>query len=333
MWTITSTLSKKRLASLCTALLLSAGCVDNDFTSGDTFIPGYQPDLATQTDLVVAANKDIGTVVPATWVKIQAGSFKMGSPTTEKCREFVGVSETQHDVTLTRSFEIMTTEVTQKQFQSLLGFNPSKFNTCPECPVEYTKWRLGAAYCNTLSRAKGLSQCYACNGYTYSIDCDEAKDYKDGKIYDCPGYRLPTEAEWEYAYRAGTTTALYNGALGSCDSTDAYADQIAWYAENSSKKTQPVGKKAPNKWGLYDMAGNVWEYCHDWFEHDLRHEAVMNPLGKPNPVLPQRLLKGGSALMVAQNLRAAFREGYAPKGPDHPEPRIIGFRCVRSLIK
>jgi len=154
--------------------------------------------------------KDTGPASPGTFVKINKGTFKMGSPAAEKCHY---TDEEQHDVTLTHDFEIQTTEVTQAQFKALMSYNPSVFKSCGDnCPVEKVKWYEAAAYCNALSAKIGYAQCYTCTNSGTMVTCTWAVGYENEKTYKCPGYRLPTEAEWEYAYRAGTQTAYYNGA-------------------------------------------------------------------------------------------------------------------------
>ena len=149
--------------------------------------------------------------------------------------------------------------------------------------------------------------------------------YSGENIYDCPGYRLPTEAEWEYAYRAGTTTAFYNGPITNCDGSDAKANAIGWYDANSGATTHPVGQKQANDWGLYDMAGNVWEWCHDWWQTSLGSSAVTDPVGSGTD---SRTARGGSCTFRAGALRAAER--YFGFPPDF-QFRTIGFRCARTL--
>ena len=314
------------------ALLSSAGCLIEGWDPGYGKRDRDAGGNITTWDLMPEDEFDMGTLVPSQWIKVKAGTFSMGSPTTEKCRQPAGVPETQHQVTLSRDFEILTTEVTQKQFESLLGFNPSRFSTCGgTCPVEQVQWRTATAYCNALSRVRGYKRCYYCKGSGIALSCQVPGTYHHSEIYKCPGYRLPTEAEWEYAYRAGSTTAFYGGEIQTCDGNDDTLAPLAWYLRNSNLTTHPVAQKKPNAWGLYDMAGNVWEYCHDWLQQDLGKQAINDPMGMEPGKLPQRLLKGGSALLYPQEARAAFREGYNPALPDKGEPRIIGFRCVRTL--
>ena len=143
-------------------------------------------------------------------------------------------------------------------------------------------------------------------------------------IYLCKGYRLPTEAEWEYAYRAGTTTAFYNGGITNCGSKDPNLDKIGWYNQNSSSMTHPVGKKAPNAWGLYDMAGNVWEWCHDWYAA-YPPTSVTDPVGSSSG--SSRVKRGGSYPHSAIDARAAERTSFYPNG----RFGYNGFRLCRSV--
>jgi formylglycine-generating enzyme required for sulfatase activity len=275
------------------------------------------------------AAPDAGWSPPGTWVTIKAGTYTMGSPKPEPCRQ---ADEIQHQVTLTRSFRIQTTEVTQQQYKAMLAYNPATYPSCGmTCAVEGVTWHMAAAYCNELSKRSKLAPCYGCSGAQKSVTCATSTAYGGQKIYGCPGYRLPTEAEWEYAYRAGTKTAYHNGANSSaacedCTVLDANAGLIAWYCANkgaygSVKKV--AGKKA-NAWGLYDMAGNLWEWCHDY---SLTHTtaAATDPAGSDTGA--KRIVRGGSWWDQARHLRAAHREGLNTTSGGGTN----GFRCVRSL--
>lgn len=270
------------------------------------------------------------------WCTVPAGCFKMGSPATELCRQ---TDEIQHQVTLTHKFEIQSTMVTQGQFLTLMGYNPSYFSKCgSSCPVEFVNWHESVAYCNALSAKSGLTSCYTCTGSGKSTNCQDATSYTGGKIYDCKGYRLPTEAEREYAYRAGTNTAFYNGGIANCSGADTNADKIAWYLKNSDVTysgchntgtrclgTHPVGKKTPNAWGLYDMAGNNPDWCHDWYQSSYGSGSQIDPWGPNNG--SKRVQRGGSWCTEPTWARAAFRGSYPPAYRDS----YFGFRCVRTL--
>ena len=252
---------------------------------------------------------------------------------------------TQHQVKLTNRFSISQYETTQAKFKQLMGYDPSCFNGTSayswfgcshecgtDCPVENVSWHEAAAYCNEKSAKEGLESCYSCSGAGAAITCQTAKPF-DGtatSVYDCRGYRLPTEAEWEYAYRAGTSTPLYSGEITDC-SACANADKIGWYIANSQPplgfgRTHPVGKKMPNAWGIADMSGNVAEWCHDLYEQDLGSEPVVDPQG---PAMgASHLVKGGNFFSGCFELRGDLRNrALAPT----ERANDIGFRCVRSL--
>ena len=290
-------------------------------------MPDRGPDVVL--DLVDATPVDL-TPIPGSWVTIPAGSFTMGSPTTEACRDqyAYATEETEHPVTLTRPFEISATEVTQAQFVDVMGYNPTTWSACANCPVDNITWHLAASYCNRLSGMRGLAKCYTCTVTTVdagATSCGESQTYAGKKIYDCPGYRLPTEAEWEYAYRAGTQTALYSGAIVGCN-VDTAAGQIGWYTGNTTKP-KPVGSLTPNAWGLFDMAGNLWEWCHDWGNADLGAQAATNPVTCGITGTANHVIRGGSWHAEAYTLRAAYREFMSPTDGGGSD----GFRCARGL--
>ncbi len=220
------------------------------------------------------------------FVLISPGAFMMGSPTNEKGRDR---DEIQHKVTLTKGLYMQTAEVTQRQWKRLMGTNPSHFKACgDDCPVEMVSWDDVQEFIRKLNLV--------------------------GKI---DKYRLPTEAEWEYACRAGSTTAFANG-------DDKGLATIGWYRFNSGEKTHPAAQKDPNALGLYDMHGNVWEWCQDWFG-DSPSGPVTDPTGPPSGT--KRVVRGGSWGDDAALCRSAFRFNKTPI----VRWDVVGFRIVKML--
>jgi len=266
-----------------------------DFADNDREVleklKAYYPDSRwiASAEQVVAERESLGMK----FVYIKPGSFMMGSPSSEQGREY---DERQHRVTLTQGFKMQTTEVTQGQWREVMGSNPSHFKNCGDnCPVENVSWDDVQAFIRKLNSKEG------------------------------PGrYRLPTEAEWEYAARAGSTTAFANGditELLKCG-YDTNLDAMGWYCGNSNEKTHPVAQKKPNAWGLYDMHGNVQELCQDWYEKTYPSGSVTDPEG---PLLGRaRVYRGGSWLKSTSGTRSAFRGYNWPKESNYTQ----GFRLV-----
>lgn len=256
----------------------------------------------------------------------------MGSPTTEPGR---GSYESQFTVVHTRELVVSEYEVTQGRWVSITGYNPTVFSYCnienSPCPVDSVDFYSAAAYANKLSELEGLQLCYTVS----PAGCaDQIDDWKDGDTdcteatfvgLDCTGYRLPTEAEWEYFYRAGTTSAFYSGAILSTVGVDTNLHPIAWYKANSGGVVRGVGQKLANGWGLYDVAGNVFEWTYD--------VACLYPAGQTvadyycNVVWPNRTVRGGSWAQEPSLLRAAQRLFPLPEG----RYSDVGFRLVRTL--
>ena len=309
---------------LCQGCKLDAGVPDgavNDQALGDAGDASLKDAAAPLPDVYsVCKHPSVSQSCGSGWCQIPAGCFVMGSPKGEKCRN---PDESLHPVKLTKKFEIMDTSVTQLQFLARMSYNPSFHKTCgSDCPVETVSWHEAAAYCNSLSQQKSLTQCYSCAGSKQYVSC--SSKYKGSNIYQCPGYRLPTEAEWEYAYRGCTVSPLYNGQIYSCSGLDANAGFIGWYGLNSGSKLNKVKLKKANAWGLYDMAGNVYDWTNDWYLKDLGTATVSDPAG-PSTGLT-RVFRGGSWKCYARTLRGARRSSYVAT----QRYNYIGFRCVRS---
>ncbi len=237
-------------------------------------------------------------------VRVAAQTFEMGCTAGQSDCDYD--ESPAHAVTLTQDFYIGETEVTQGQYEAMMGTNPSTFPECGgDCPVEEVTWYDAAQFANAVSAAEGLSSCYTCAG-------DECEPVAD--LYGCAGYRLPTEAEWEAAARCGEDL-LYAGS----DDLDA----VGWYEDNSDSTTHPVAQKAPNACGLYDMSGNVWEWVNDWYDDEYYSNKSHN-----DPYGPEsggyRVGRGGSWNYIAQYARVASRYW------NNPGNRYfsLGFRLV-----
>jgi formylglycine-generating enzyme required for sulfatase activity len=215
------------------------------------------------------------------FVRIPAGRFQMGSTAYDD-------EEPVHRVEITQPFYLGTTEVTQSQWESVMGNNPSQYKG-PNHPVEQVSWEEVQTFIEKLNaREPGVT------------------------------YRLPTEAEWEYAARAGTTTAYsFGDSAGDLD-------EYAWYGGNAGGQTHPVGQKPANGWGLYDVHGNVWEWVQDWYGK-YPSSPQRDPSGPPSGA--DRVVRGGGWYDRARNCRSASRllwpPGYGYGG--------LGFRLLRAV--
>jgi formylglycine-generating enzyme required for sulfatase activity len=249
---------------------------------------------------------------------IPAGTFMMGCTT--------GDSECFLDEFPVRSvtlsaFQISETEVTQAQWVSVMGSNPSYFNTCSTCPVERVSWFDAVVFCNRLSELQGKTPCYysdAAFGQVYGKSGSSWTLPNAGSVFinsAAGGYRLPTEAEWEYAARGGSSSRGYKYS-GSNN-----VDEVAWQSSNSGVKTQPVGQKNANELGLYDMSGNAFEWCADWYG-DYSSGAQTNPKGPSTGLY--RVLRGGGWRDDAGYCRSADRNYGFPDFRGY----LVGFRLV-----
>ncbi|HJN15813.1 MAG TPA: formylglycine-generating enzyme family protein [Armatimonadota bacterium] len=233
-------------------------------------------------------------------VWLPGGTFTMGDAEGE-------VDEPPHEVRVD-AFYMDQQVVNQKQYLALMGESPSG-SVRPGYPAEQVRWSGAATYCNARSEAEGLEPCYDPETW----ECD----------FDADGYRLPTEAEWEYACRAGTDTAYSFG------DDAAELEKHAWFRGNSDMRNHPVGKKKPNNWGLRDMHGNVWEWCNDFYAVDYYEQSPReNPRGPAEGDV--KVVRGGSWDSAEAECRSAYRGN---EDPGHAEEcfglDLYGFRCVR----
>lgn len=252
--------------------------------------------VAVQACVPVALNSpkekplvvELGGGVTMEMLPIPAGRFMMGSNDSDSGEKPV------HQVTISTPFWMGKTEVTQAQYQQVLGKNPSHFQGL-ENPVESVSWNDAISFCKKLTE----------------------RERQAGRLPEGFKYTLPTEAQWEYACRAGSVTEHYFGDdVGRVDET-------AWYGDNSGKETHPVAKKKPNAWGLYDMYGNVWEWCVDWYG-DYLPESVTDPQGADSGTVC--VLRGGCHLSLVSSCRSAERIRGAPSVTGN----ILGFRVCLS---
>jgi len=264
------------------------------------------------------ARREIPTPVPIPrgYVRIRSGSFQMGSPRED--RKYFSMAEQRHSVALTQSFYLSSREVTQGKWQAMMGSNPSK-NKDSNLPVENITWYDAIIFCNRLSIKSGLKPCYYSDSAHTQL-FDGKPPVQQGEVYwntQSNGYRLPTEAEWEYACRAGSKSPFFFGT------TDTNLSDYSWFQMNSSGTTHPPGEKKPNKWGLYDIYGNVMEWCWDW--HDsYSDKSRTNPGGAKSGTA--RTIRGGNWRDNARKCRSAARYSNYPGFRSNQ----LGFRLARS---
>ncbi|HLX64801.1 MAG TPA: formylglycine-generating enzyme family protein [Planctomycetota bacterium] len=248
------------------------------------------PCRAATEELPASLSIDCGDGLTLELLLIKPGTFQMGSPENENGHLN---NEALHTVTLTKPFYMGKHHVTQEQYKSLMGTNPS-YTDGEKDPVNEVTWFDAVEFCTLLN--------------------DKAK----GKLPAGMKIQLPTEAQWEYACRAGTQTRFYSG------DADKDLDAIGWYSENSDLKTHPVGEKKANAFGLYDMHGNVWQWCQDAYVPHYEKLPAVDPFNAKGIA---RLLHGGSFLIkFPRGCRAAIRYGYTPADKGN----VIGFRVAAA---
>jgi formylglycine-generating enzyme required for sulfatase activity len=308
------------------AWLVLAGCLNGGEGSSAWSSPAVMDgDTASDSDPDTNAGSDTGAAAstcvegesapnadaPADYtavgviemIGIPSGSFCMGSD------EIHSAAKPIHAVTLTRPFWLGRTEVSQAQYEAVTGETPSYHAACDTCPVEWVTWHDATIFANALSAAAGLDPCY-------EVDGSDLLEFLAGDPYACTGYRLPTEAEWEYAGRAGEAVQY----AGSND-----ADNAGWTSSNSGGITHDVAGLTANAWGLYDMTGNVWEYTNDWYDADY---CASSPSSDPVGGSPgsQIAVRGGAWETDAEFARVAVRA----RSSSESLLNILGFRLART---
>ena len=236
---------------------------------------------------------------------IPAGEFQMGS--TDGDARASRDERPRHPVRISMPFYLGVYPVTQGEYRLVAGKNPSRFRGGEHLPVETVSWFESLTFCNVLSQKEGLPPFYTINGQTV-----EVPDWNGS------GYRLPTEAEWEYSCRAGTSTRYSFG------DNETELDQYAWYSANSNNQTHPVGEKEPSAFGLHDMHGNVWEWCWDEYDPEYyKRSSERDPLGPDQT--KHRVYRGGCWRDDPRIVRSAFRSRNSPM----TRSRFLGFRVAR----
>ena len=290
----------------------------------ETAYLGAKPS-ATVVDPKPTPTPAVTTNIPANMVRVEGGTFTMGSPANEPSRES---DETQRQVTV-NSFYMGKYEVTQKEYQELMRTNPSYFKG-DNLPVENVSWYDAVEYCNARSRNEGLTPAYTIDKSRSDSNNTSGSDTVRWVVTwnrNANGYRLPTEAEWEYACRAGTRTPFSTGN----NITTSLANYNGNYPYNNNAKgtyrerTTTVGSFAPNPWGLYDMHGNVWEWCWDWYG-SYPAGAQTDPAGASSG--SSRVYRGGGWDFTAQFVRSAYRFYVTPS--DRYDN--LGFRLLRPQV-
>jgi formylglycine-generating enzyme required for sulfatase activity len=291
--------------------------VDGDFASGARY--RYQTSLAvgehTYAFQFAAADGAHAELPSITGPVVGSVVFTMGSLGTEPGRD---PDEVLHGVALSHGAVASPHEVTQAEWEAMAMANNSHFRGAT-LPVETVTWFEAVEYCNRLSTSAGLTPAYVIAGESVSWN------------KDADGWRLPTEAEWEWLCRAGSATAFAGGditvtlCLGGSQQPDPVLDGLGWYCGNAGNVTHDVQGKNPNAGGLYDMHGNVWEWCWDWYGA-LAGGPVLDPEGPP--VGFQRVIRGGSWYYYASDCRSARRGSYYPTSADD----VVGLRVVRTVF-
>jgi len=280
---------------------------------------------ACEQEISVTLPGDVTMVL----VRIPAGTFMMGSPATERAR--YSDREDLHQVTLTTDYYLGEYEVTQEQWEALGFTNPSGFSGCGgTCPVESVNWFNAVIFANAVSLNEGLQECYVLSDCNGSPGDDLLECTSVTIVTGCTGYRLPTDAEWERAARAGTQTRYSFGDALECGDQDeacATYDPHMLYTGNGTGTPEPVGSRLANGYGLYNMHGNVREWAQDWYEGHLGSTPVTDPQGPETGT--DRVRRAGSWNSYAKFCRSSYRAWDYPAFPYD----YLGFRLARTTPK
>lgn len=258
--------------------------------------------------------------IPESLVYVKGGEFVMGDEELSKEFGWMGKPHTVY----VDSFYMSKEEVTQGLYKSIMGENPSEFSGFDR-PVEWVSWYEAVEFSNKLSEKNGLTPCYTIDKNKKDPKNKNEDDYIKWTVtcdFNANGYRLPTEAEWEYACRGGAESKGYEYS-GSDD-----LDEVAWWKGNSGKETHPVRSKKPNELGIYDMSGNVWEWCWDWCQVDYEDLPDVNPSGASSG--EGRSLRGGSWF---NDGRERFLPGFRSSSIPRYQSFSLGFRVCRSFLQ